>query len=84
MAIAELSRIRTVFGNKVVLVITGDYDSGDTTGTIATGLVAVDYAQAQYKDAAKIIGCSASGGTITLATENPGATKIWTMIVIGH
>jgi len=84
MAIAETSRIRTVFGNKVVLIITGTYANGDTTGTIASGLVAVDFAIAQYIDAAKIINCSNSAGTITLATQDPGATKTWKMMVIGH
>ncbi len=84
MAISESSRIRTVFGNKTVLVITGTYANGDTTGTIVTGLVSVDFAVAQYIDAAKIINCSASGGTVTLATQDPTATKTWKMIVIGH
>jgi len=84
MAISESSRIRTVFGNKVILVVTGTYASGDTTGTIATGLSAVDFASAQYVDAAKIINCSASAGTITLATQDPTATKTWKMFVVGH
>jgi hypothetical protein len=84
MAIAETSRIRTVFGNKTILIITGTYANGDTTGTIDTGLKAVDFAAAQYVDAAKIINCSASAGVVTLATQDPTATKTWKMIVVGH
>lgn len=84
MAIAETGRKRTVFGNKTVLFITGTYANGDTTGTIDTGLVAVDFAIAQYQAVAKIINCVASAGTITLATEDPGATKTWDMMVVGH
>lgn len=84
MAIAETGRKRTVFGNKVVLFITGTFASGDTTGDIASGLVAVDFAVAQYIDAAKIINASASAGTVTLATQDPGATKTFTLMVVGH
>lgn len=84
MAIAEVSRKRTVFGNKTVLIISGTFANADTTGDISTGLVAVDFAVAQYVDAAKIINCSAAAGVITLATQDPGATKTWTMMVVGH
>lgn len=84
MAIAETSRIRTVFGNKTILIITGTYANGDTTGTIVTGLVSVDFAVAQYIDAAKIINATASAGTVTLATQDPTATKTWKMFVVGH
>lgn len=84
MAISVSSTKKTVFGNKKVLFITGTYASGDTTGTVDTGLVAVDFAVAQYQAAAKVINAVASAGTITLATEDPGATKTWDLMVVGH
>jgi len=84
MAIAETTKKKTTFGNKRVLFIEGTFASGDTTGDIVTGLVAVDFAIAQYRGVAKIINCTASAGTITLATEDPGATKTWDMMVVGH
>lgn len=84
MAIAEVSRKRTVFGNKVVLFITGTFASGDTTGDISTGLAAVDFAVAQYIDAAKIINATAAAGVVTLATQDPTATKTFTLMVVGH
>jgi len=84
MGIAETSRIRTVFGNKTILVITGTFANGDTTGDISTGLSAVDFASAQYEAAAKIINCVAAAGVITLATEDPTATKTFKLFVIGH
>lgn len=84
MAIATTTTRKTTFGNKRVMFITGTFANGDTTGDIATGLVAVDFASAQYQGVAKIINCSASGGTVTLATQDPGATKTWDMMVVGH
>lgn len=85
MAIAESSRSRTVFGNKTVLFITGTFASGDTSGTIVTGLVAIDHVSAQFVDILdKTVNPTVSGGTVTLTVTNPGATKIWRMMVVGH
>lgn len=84
MAIAVTSTRKTVFGNKKVLFITGTFADGDTSGDVVSGLVAVDFASVQYQDAAMVVGASASGGTLTLTTEDPTATEIWTMMVIGH
>jgi hypothetical protein len=85
MAIAETSRIRTVFGNKTVLFIKGTFASGDTSGTIDTGLVAIDHVQAQWTDLLdKTVNPIVSAGTVTLTVTNPGATKNWTMMVVGH
>jgi hypothetical protein len=84
MAIAVTSTKKTVFGNKKIMFITGTFANGDTSGTVATGLNSVDFISVQYQALAKIIGGSASGGTVTLTTEDPGATKTWTMMVVGH
>lgn len=84
MAIAVTSTKRTVFGNKKVMIIKGTFASGDTTGDVASGLREIDFVVAQYEASAKIINCSTSGGTITVATEDPGATKVWSLVVIGH
>lgn len=84
MAIAIVSTKKTIFGNKKIVMIEGTFASGDTTGEIASGLVAVDFAVAQYVDAAKIINVSAAAGTLTLATQDPGATKTFQLMVVGH
>jgi hypothetical protein len=84
MAIAEVSRKRTVFGNKVNLFITGTFQDDDTTGDIVTGLSAIDFATAQYVTGGFHLNCSVSGGTVTLATEDAGGEKTWTMWVVGH
>lgn len=84
MSIAVTSTKKMVFGNKRVQIITGTFANGDTTGNVSTGLNSIDSAAAQYIDVAKIINCSTSGGTVTLATQDPLATKTWTMMVVGH
>lgn len=85
MAIAETGRVKTTFGNKKVLFISGTFASGDTTGAIDTGLVAIDFVQAQWTDLLdKTVNPTTSAGTVTLTVTNPGATKAWTMMVVGH
>lgn len=85
MAIAVTSTSKTVFGNKKVLFITGTFASGDTTGDVVTGLVAIDFVQAQWRDLLdKTVNPTITGGTVTLTVTNPAATKIWSMLVIGH
>jgi len=85
MAIAETSRMKTTFGNKKILTIIGTFASGDTSGTIDTGLVAIDHVSAAFVDILdKTVNPTVSGGVVTLTVTNPGATKIWRMFVIGH
>ena len=84
MAYTLVSTKKTVFGNKKIVIIEGTFANGDTTGAVATGLSAIDFAVAQYDASAKILNCSASGGDITLATQDPGATKTFHLIAIGH
>lgn len=84
MAIAVTSTKRTVFGNKKVVIIKGTFANGDTTGSVDTSIKDIDFVIAQYEASAKIINCSANGGIVTLTTEDPGATKVWSMVVIGH
>lgn len=84
MAIST-SRVKSsVFGDLKVEVHSGTFASGDTTGTVATGLSSILFAVAQYRDSAKILNCSASGGTVTVATQDPGATKTFDLIVFGR
>jgi hypothetical protein len=85
MAIAVTSTKKTIFGNKKIVIITGTFDNADTTGDIVTGLVQVDFAVGGYTEAlAKVINVSATGGTLTVATEDPGATKAFSIMVVGH
>ncbi len=84
MAYTLVSTKKTVFGNKKVVIIEGTFASGDTTGTVVTGLSAIDFAIAQYVDTAKILNCAPSGGNITLTTQDPLATKTFRLIAIGH
>lgn len=84
MGISISSVVKTTFGNKKVLMITGTFASGDTSGTYDCGLVAVDLVLVGYEDAAYIIGGKASAGTLTFTTQNPGATKQFQAVVVGH
>lgn len=85
MAIAVTSTNKTTFGNKKVLFINGTFASGDTTGDVVTGLVAIDFVTAKFTDLIdKTVNTSVSGGTVTLTVTDPAATKIWTMMVVGH
>jgi len=85
MALAVTSTKRTVFGNKKVVIIRGTVASGDTSGSVPTGLNGVDYIEAHFKDLAdKTIRSSESGGTITLTFTDPAATKIFELVAIGY
>lgn len=85
MAISVTSTKKMVFGNKRVHIIRGTAASGDTSGSIVTGLNGIDSVQANWKDLAdKNIRTSESGGTITLAFTDPAATKIFELVVIGY
>jgi hypothetical protein len=85
MALAVTSTKKTVFGNKRVVIIRGTAASGDTSGTVVTGLSGIDYVEAHWKDLAdKTIQTSESGGTVTLTFTDPAATKIWELIVHGY
>jgi hypothetical protein len=84
MAISTTRVKSTAIGDLKAEVFTGSFASGDTTGTVATGFTKVLFAIAQYEDSsAKVMNCSSSGGTITIDTEDPGATKTFTLLVIG-
>jgi hypothetical protein len=85
MAISISSTKKTTFGNKKVVFLVGTFANGDTSGTADSGLKAVDFAIAAYTDAlAKIMNVSASGGTLTITTQDPGATKTFNVMVVGH
>ena len=85
MAIAVTSTEQSVFGNKKIVMIAGTFASGDTTGDVVTGLNHVDFSVAQYESSAKIINTSdGETGTITVATQDPTATKVWTLFAIGY
>lgn len=85
MALAVTSTKRTVFGNKKVVIVRGTVASGDTSGSVVTGLSGIDYVEAHFKDLAdKTIQTSESGGTITLTFTDPSATKIFELVAIGY
>jgi hypoxanthine-guanine phosphoribosyltransferase len=85
MAWSLSSTVKTVFGNKKILIIKGTIASGDTTASVVTGLSAIDFVSAQITDIAdKTVQHSVSGGTISLTFTNPAATKIVEMFIIGH
>lgn len=85
MAISVSSTKKFVAGNKRYVVCIGTFASGDTSGTVETGLVAIDHVQAQWTDLLdKTVNPTVSGGTVTLTVTNPAATKNWRMIAIGH
>lgn len=85
MALAVTSTKRTVFGNKRVVIVRGTVASGDTSGSVVTGLNGIDYVEAHFKDLAdKTIQTSESGGTITLTFADPSATKIFELVAIGY
>jgi len=85
MAIAVSSTKKTTFGNKKIVICEGTFASGDTSGTVDTGLSAIDHVQAQWTDLLdKTVNPTVSGGIVTLTVTNPAATKNWRMIAIGH
>lgn len=86
MALTEISRQKTVFGNKKVVIVTASLANGDTTASVVTGLGKVDFAMASYVDVAKIINAVESGtaGTLTITSQDPLATKTFQLIAIGH
>ena len=85
MALAVTSTKKNVFGNKKDVIVKGTVASGDTSGSVTSGLSGVDYVEAHFKDLAdKTIQTSESGGTITLTFTNPAATKIFEMVIIGY
>lgn len=83
MAISTTRVKSSAIGDLKVEAYSGTFANGDTSGTVATGFGKVLFASAQYVDAAKIMNCSASGGTITITTQDPTATKTFTLLVIG-
>jgi len=87
MAWSETTRYKTVWGNKRVVMIVGTLASGDTTGTVQSGLTKIDMIQICYGDVAKSISAAENAttlGQIDIVAENPAATKIVNILVIGH
>jgi hypothetical protein len=85
MAITITSVKKSTFGNKRVVFIDATVESGDTSATVSTGLVAVDFVQAGFTDLLdKTVSVSASAGELTLGFTNPAATKIISIMVVGH
>ena len=83
MAISTTRVKSSAIGDVKMEVFSGSFANGDTTGDVATGFTKILFVIAQYDDVAKILSCKTSGGTITVATEDPGATKTFTLLVIG-
>jgi len=83
MAISATRVKSSVIGDLKVETYSGTFANGDSTGDVATGFGKILFASAQYVDVAKVMNCKVSGGTITIATEDPGATKTFTLLVIG-
>ena len=65
--------------NKALKFGTYDQISGDTGGSIDTGLVLVE-----YFNIPGITSWTASGGTVTFVTANPGAAISGSWMAIGH
>ena len=86
MAWSETTRYKTVWGNKKVVMIVGSLASGDTTGSVVSGLTKIDIVMINYGDVAKSISAAegSTQGTLDIVAENPAATKIVNILVIGH
>ena len=78
MAWAASTTERTIMGNKKVIIGTFSQASGDTGGTVATGLRVVDYFTCGVET-----NLSESSGTVTVTTANPGAAQAGYWIAIG-
>jgi hypothetical protein len=74
----------TSIGDLKMEVLTGTFANGDSTGEFVSGFSKVLMAFADYQTAAKVMNCSVSGSTITIATEDPGATKTFNLVVWGY
>lgn len=86
MAWSETTRYKTVFGNKKVVMIVGTLASGDTSGSVVSGLGKIDIVMINYGDVAKSISAKEAStlGTLDIVAEDPGATKVVNILVVGH
>ena len=79
MTVARGSNVEVEAQNKKVRIGNFTAASGDTSGSIATGLTAVDFFFMNG-----ISGWTASGGTVTVSLHDPGATVAGSWIAFGH
>lgn len=86
MAWSETTRYKTTWGNKKVVMIVGTLASGDTSGSVVSGLTKIDMIQICYGDVAKSISAKegSTQGTLDIVAEDPAATKVVNILVIGH
>lgn len=87
MAWSETTRYKTVWGNKKVVMIVGTLASGDTSGSVVSGLGKIDIVMISYGDVGKSISAMENASTlgqIDIVAENPAATKVVNIIAIGH
>jgi len=79
MAFTSTLTERTVMGNKRVNYGTFGQGNGDTGGNVVTGLKSVE---AFFLNGAG--SWTASGGTVTATTADPGATIVGSWMAIGY
>lgn len=80
MAYAQGSVVnKTVFGNKRVHYGLFTQESGDTGGSVVTGLRLVE-----FFTMTGLLTVSVSGGTVTATTTNPGASQTGYWMAIGY
>ena len=66
-------------------MIKGTVANGDTSATVETSFNNIDHVQVGFDDLVDVtITNSVSGGTITLGITDPTATKIVSLMAIGH
>lgn len=70
MALARATIVKTVMGNKRVHYGTATVASGDTSGTIATGLRSVE----TFLMGGEVVAYTVSSGTVTVTFEDPGGS----------
>lgn len=84
MAYSQSSLKNTVFGNKRVRLIQGTIADNDTSAEIDTGLSAIDYVEVHFQDSTSGITYTVSAGVVTLGFADQNATKIVSLMAIGH
>jgi hypothetical protein len=87
MAWSETTRFKTTWGNKKVVMIIGTLASGDTSGSVVSGLTKIDMVLISYGDVGKSISAmenATTQGQIDIVAENPAATKVVNILAIGH
>jgi hypothetical protein len=80
MAWKPTKQIPTVFGNKKVAIGTYVNDGGSTGGAIITGLMKIDYWNADSATGTPSVVGTVSGGTLTLTTT---ANQTGTWMAVG-